>query len=81
MLEVKERIKAEINHILNDNRSISDTEQLVINGVLNSVKIVTLAGWLEQEFGLDFAENGFNVYDLNSINAIYDLIERSKDKN
>jgi acyl carrier protein len=60
-----------------DNKPFSDDASLLMSGRLQSVDAVALAVFLEEKFGLDFAELGFDQERLDTVNAISSLIEDS----
>jgi acyl carrier protein len=60
-----------------DNKPFSDDASLLMSGRLQSVDAVALAVFLEEKFGLDFAELGFDQERLDTVNAISCLIEDS----
>lgn len=74
------QIKNKIESLLQADTSrkvITYTDPLVSSGLLNSLKIVELASWLESDYGVDFSVNGFNVYDFETIETIVSLINKS----
>lgn len=65
-----------------DTHPFADDISLVFSGRLQSIDAVALAVFLEEKFGIDFAEMGFDQQRLDTVNAIMDLIaESSKAKN
>jgi len=60
-----------------DSNSFSDETSLLLSGRLQSIDAVDLAVFLEQKFGLDFAEMGFDQEQLDTVDAIARLIEES----
>lgn len=60
-----------------DHQSFSDDASLLLSGRLQSVDAVSLAVFLEEKFGVDFAEMGFDQEKMDTVNAICTLIEES----
>ena len=54
----------------------SDDTSLVISGMLDSLAVLRIVVFLEQEFGLDLSDQGFDQNDFDSVNSIIRLIER-----
>ncbi len=61
-----------------DDRPLEDGDSLLASGRLQSIDAVEIVMFLEQKFGLDFAMIGFDRDQIDSINAIANLIESSK---
>jgi acyl carrier protein len=49
---------------------------LVESGLIDSLALLEIIGYLETAHGIDFREKGVGPSDLGSVNAILDLIER-----
>jgi acyl carrier protein len=65
-----------------DTHPFLDDGSLIFSGRLQSIDAIDLAVFLEEKFGVDFAEMGFDQQSLDSVNAIIDLIaQSSKAKN
>jgi acyl carrier protein len=60
-----------------DEQPFSDDASLLLSGRLQSVDAVSLAVFLEEKFGVDFAEMGFDQEKMDTVNAISALIEES----
>jgi acyl carrier protein len=60
-----------------DAQPFADDASLFLSGRLQSVDAVALAVFLEEKFGLNFAEMGFDQERLDSVDAISSLIEES----
>jgi acyl carrier protein len=58
-----------------DRRSFADSDSLVMSGRLDSVDTLDLVVFLEEKYGIDFAERGFDKNDLDSLDNIMALIE------
>lgn len=53
----------------------SDDTSLVISGMLDSLAVLRIVVFLEQEFGLDLSERGFDQNDFDSVASIMRMIE------
>jgi acyl carrier protein len=60
-----------------DARPFSDDDSLLMSGRLQSIDAVEIVVYLEEKFGIDFAEVGFDEEKLDSIDAICALIHMS----
>jgi acyl carrier protein len=58
-----------------DRQSFSDQSSLFLSGRLGSVDAVELVVLLEEKFGIDFTETGFDQALIDSIDAIKALIQ------
>jgi acyl carrier protein len=56
-----------------DNDPVADDESLLVSGRLQSIDAVEIVVFLEEKFGLDFAEIGFDRENIDTINAIREL--------
>jgi acyl carrier protein len=57
-----------------DRAALSDSEQLAER--LQSIGTLLVAVFLEEKYGIDFAETGFDLNQVESIDSIMTLIER-----
>jgi len=57
-----------------DRRGFADSDSLVMSGRLDSVDTLDLVVFLEEKYGIDFAERGFDKNDLDSLDNIMALI-------
>jgi len=53
-----------------DRTAFTDEDSLVLSGRLDSLDVIDLISFLEERFGLDFADDGFDQHELDSVNAI-----------
>ena len=58
-----------------DSRPVADHDSLLLSGRLQSIDAVEIVLFLEEHFAIDFAKIGFDEEQIDSINAIYALIE------
>jgi acyl carrier protein len=61
-----------------DEDAFSDDEQLIARGRLQSVDTLEVLLFLEEKYGIDFAEAGFDQDQVESIDNIMSLIETKK---
>ncbi len=59
-----------------DRAAFSDNEQLVARGRLQSIDTVEVVVFLEEKYGIDFGEIGFDQSQVESIDNIMALIDR-----
>jgi acyl carrier protein len=62
-----------------DRQPFTDSSSFFISGRLASVDAVELVVLLEDKFGIDFAEIGFEESQIDSIEAIQSLVQTTKD--
>jgi acyl carrier protein len=55
---------------------LSDDEALVRSGLIDSLAVLSIIGYLETEYGLDLSEREVSPAELRSISRVLDLIER-----
>jgi acyl carrier protein len=58
-----------------DTQSIADQDSLLLSGRLQSIDAVEIVVFLEERFGIDFAEIGFDQEQIDSIDAICTLVQ------
>jgi acyl carrier protein len=61
-----------------DKQPFSDDASLLLSGRLASVDAVEIVVFLEEKFGIDFAEVGFDQSLIDSVDAIDSLIHAAK---
>ena len=57
-------------------RELSDDESLLDGGILDSLAIVKLVAYVEDEFDIEVPDSDFDPENFESISAIAQLIER-----
>ena len=58
-----------------DSEPLTDQDSLLLSGRLQSIDAVEIVVFLEENFGIDFAELGFDREQIDSIDAIYTLTQ------
>lgn len=77
----KENLRAFLQSLMaeyGETAPLGDDDSLVISGLLDSLAILRIVVFLEQEFGLDFADQGFDQNDFDSIGSIMGLLGEKK---
>jgi acyl carrier protein len=74
MAEIREFLR-KLLALRGDRQPFSDTSSFFLNGRLGSVDAVELVVLLEERFGIDFAEVGFDQSNIDSIEAIRSLLQ------
>jgi len=77
--EHKEKLIGFLSSIQRPDRpldTIDEHESLISSGLVDSLAVIEIIGYLEEEYGIDFTGQGVDPGDLNSIANILDLIER-----
>jgi len=75
----KERLLAMISTIQNQDSGhhvIHEDAKLVDLGIIDSIVILDLVGFLEKEFNINFQERGIDMDDFVSIATILDMLEQ-----
>jgi len=65
---------ADLLHHKGDLDAFTDSDLLMTSGRLQSIDTLELVVFLEEKYGIDFAERGFNQNDLDSVDSIMALI-------
>lgn len=58
-----------------DDGPLDDADSLLLSGRLQSIDAVEIVVFLEENFGIDFAQIGFDRDQIDSIDAIYALVQ------
>ena len=56
--------------------AIEDADSLVDSGLIDSLAVLEIVLYLETNYSIDFAANGFDPAELGSISEILSLIDR-----
>jgi len=79
-MERKATIRQFLHKLLSDKgdtQPFSDDGSLVLSGRLQSVDVVELTVFLEENFGVDFADMGLDLERIDTVDAISELIRES----
>ena len=74
-------LKAFLRTIQKPNRPVDSVgldERLVASGLVDSLAIMQIVVYLEEQYGIDFAANGFDPDRLATMGSIVDLIEQAR---
>lgn len=72
----KDKIRAFVQQLLNDKHdtlAFADADPLLSSGRLNSLDVVSVAVFLEENFGVNFSDSNFDQYKFESIDSMHDL--------
>ena len=79
-MDTRQRVRQVVADLLNargDLGEFTDSDSLLLSGRLQSIDAVNIGLFLEQEYGIDFASLGFDQAQVDSVDEIVSLIERS----
>lgn len=65
-------------HRKGDETDFADNDSLIASGRLDSVDTIALLVFLEKQYGVDFAERGFDRDELDSIDSIVAFLGASQ---
>ena len=68
------------NYIFDEKRTISDDEQLLASGIIDSTGILELISFLEKEFSIVFDDQELICENFNSIASIVAILQRKISK-
>ncbi len=74
----KEQVRNFLKQTLQDKNDLTefkDSDPLVSSGRLNSLDVVSVAAFLEETFGLNFADTTFDQYKFESVDSIAELLD------
>lgn len=80
-LQIKHKVLEMVGRDQVLSAGLGDNDPLVTSGILGSLRIVELATWMEQEFGLNFGKIGFNIYDFETISDMVRLVAMNRQGN
>lgn len=76
-MDNKTKLKAFLQELLADygkETDFGDDDLLVTSGLLDSLAVLRMVVFLEEEFGIDLAERGFDQNDFDSLSNIMRLV-------
>jgi acyl carrier protein len=59
-------------------KAVRDDEPLVSSGLVDSLSIVEIMGFVEKTFGLDVGRGEIDINDFDTVDSICRLLERSR---
>jgi acyl carrier protein len=78
MTEIREFLRKLLSS-RGDRQPFTDASSFFLSGRLGSVEAVELVVLLEEKFGIDFSEIGFDQSQIDSIEAIKSLVQTTRD--
>jgi acyl carrier protein len=60
-----------------DEQPLTDQDSLLLSGRLQSIDAVEIVIFLEENFGIDFAQIGFDRGQIDSVDSIYALVQNA----
>lgn len=78
-MDNKKKVQTFLQQLLADygeGPEFGDDDLLVTSGLLDSQAVLRIVVFLEEEFGLDLAEQGFDQNDVDSLTSMMRLINR-----
>jgi acyl carrier protein len=81
MSELKERIKEFIRTEVNpdlDLKALGDDEPLIESGIIDSLGILKIMAFLDEEFGIDLSAQEIKPENFKNVATIFSLVENSK---
>ena len=72
--EIHEYVKSLLNNN-GDDGPLADHDSLLLSGRLQSMDAVEIVMFLEENFGIDFSQIGFDKDQIDSVDAIYALAQ------
>lgn len=77
-MPTKEKLRNFMKELLaeyGETSDFSDDASLLISGIIDSLAVLRIVVFLEQEFGLDLSDQGFDQNDFDSVASIMRLID------
>jgi len=81
MSELKARIKQFVMTEVNPERNLEqlgDEEPLVDSGIVDSLGVLKIMAFLDEEFGIDLSAEQIKLENFNSVTSICSLLDKSK---
>lgn len=78
--DARERIRRRVKELLEqagDTRPFTDSESLSVSGRLDSLDVLQLVTFLEEDLSFSAADHGFVQDDFDSVDSIVAMIERA----
>ena len=77
----KDDIRTFVQNLLasqEDRRPLADDDSLLLSGRLQSIDAVEIVLFVEERFGVDFSNIGFDRDQIDSVDAIYALTQNAR---
>ena len=59
-------------------KSVTDSESLILSGLIDSLAVMEIVVFMESEFGIDFADLYFNQSNFDSIELMIDFVQKHR---
>lgn len=82
-MDIRPQVRQIVTSLLTrrgDSAPFRDSDSLVLSGRLESISVVELAGFLEEQFSMDFARMGFDPMDFDSVESIVAAVTRQGER-
>ncbi len=76
--KIKEFIVTEVNPDSNL-KQLGDDEPLLDSGIINSLGVLKIMAFLDEEFGIDLSTEQIKLENFKNINSICSLVEKNKE--
>lgn len=76
----REKIRNFVRSLLtnkSDEETLADGDSLLTSGRLDSIDVLEIVVFLENQYGIDFSVRGFDQMEFDSINSIVNIIENA----
>jgi D-alanine--poly(phosphoribitol) ligase subunit 2 len=77
-LNINNQLRDYIQKEIAKGRELTDDESLLEGGILDSLAIVKLVSYIEDEFDIEVPDSDFDPENFETISAIVQLIERAR---
>lgn len=80
-MDTSEKVKDFINKLLEEHgytEEVKSSDSLILSGLLDSLAVVHIVVFLEQQFGIDFSDIYFDQTDFDSIDQVMKFITTNK---
>jgi acyl carrier protein len=69
-----------INHIIKDKapEDLNNDDNLIDEGLLDSLAIMNLIAWLEKHYSIEFGEGDIVLENFSSVNALLDFVQKKR---
>jgi acyl carrier protein len=81
IMTVQLTINEFIHKLLNEhgyNNEVAPSESLILSGLLDSLAVIHIVVFLEEQFGIDFSAVYFDQSSFDSIDQITDFVQTNK---
>jgi acyl carrier protein len=81
VMTAQETISAFIRHLLKEHNyddEVATSESLILSGLLDSLAVIHIVVFLEEQFSIDFSDVYFDQASFDSIDLILDFVQANK---